>query len=164
VCESLLLREDDEDAGAGAGDGGASFVSGVSSITGDHDHHEVSDVDEDEEEADCDLGDAASGEQQGPTAPPNVSSGPEGLVEQLAQMGFERGMVEKTVKDLREAGATEIDADSIIGSMLGEEAYNNSNDNGPTNHFQVPLGTTWDFVESGSPRRGPAPRTREITA
>lgn len=54
-------------------------------------------------------------------------------------MGFEKEQIEKAIGDLREAGATEIDADSVIGSMAGE-----SNNAGPAN----PLGSTWNFVES----------------
>jgi len=59
------------------------------------------------------------------------------LVEQLSQMGFEKEQIEKAIGELREAGATEIDADSVIGSMAGE------NNSGP-----VPLRSTRDFVES----------------
>jgi len=55
------------------------------------------------------------------------------LVETLSNMGFEKEQIEKSIGDMREAGATEIDADSVISEMMGE-----MNDNG----------RTWDFVES----------------
>eukprot|EP00584_Thalassiosira_punctigera_P009151 CAMPEP_0172532328 /NCGR_PEP_ID=MMETSP1067-20121228/5426_1 /TAXON_ID=265564 ORGANISM="Thalassiosira punctigera, Strain Tpunct2005C2" /NCGR_SAMPLE_ID=MMETSP1067 /ASSEMBLY_ACC=CAM_ASM_000444 /LENGTH=476 /DNA_ID=CAMNT_0013316835 /DNA_START=63 /DNA_END=1493 /DNA_ORIENTATION=+ len=55
------------------------------------------------------------------------------LLKSLLNMGFEKEQVEKAIKNLREAGATEIDVDTIISEILGEK-----NDGG----------RTWDFVES----------------
>ena len=55
------------------------------------------------------------------------------LVGSLSNMGFEKERIENAIGDLREAGAMEIDEDSVIGEMAGE-----MNDNR----------RTWDFVES----------------
>lgn len=143
-------KEDDNE------DGNVSCVSGVSSITGDH--HSVSDVEEEEEDFDAaqnnNQGDTPNERQQAPDIATPIDS-PEKtdaeksedhsdpLVEQLSLMGFDKELIEKAIGDLRAAGATEIDADSVIGSMVGDDTNNN-----PTNLFQAPISSTWDFVES----------------
>lgn len=157
--ESQQLESDDDENN----DLHLSVVSGVSSITGYH--HTVSDVDEESlhdgtqiENGGEDtvnfvpgIGEDDANEEEAPTTDAAPSDSPEKtdaekseensesepLVEQLSQMGFEKEQIEKAIGELRETGATEIDADSVIGSMAGE------NNGGP-----APLGSTWDFVES----------------
>ena len=178
--ESLLLQEeeatnqnDDDD------DDNVSVTTGVSSITGDN--TTISDVDEDgegvnniiegtrlHEQADqftTSNTSAGSSSSENNTITDNKStkksytSADDPLVEQLSQMGFEKEHIQKAIDDLREAGSTEIDADSIIGSMVGETVIgrNNNNDDDdnneqhqqhPTNPFALPLHSTWEFVES----------------
>ncbi|KAL7524091.1 hypothetical protein ACHAXR_000429, partial [Thalassiosira sp. AJA248-18] len=53
-------------------------------------------------------------------------------------MGFEKDQIEKAISVLREGGAADIDADSVIGSIVG----------GGGNPFQGVGRSTWEFVES----------------
>ena len=178
--ESLLLQEeeatnqnDDDD------DDNVSVTTGVSSITGDN--TTISDVDEDGEGVNNIIEGTRLHEQADQFTTSNTSAGSpsenynntdnkstkesctttdDPLVEQLSQMGFEKQHIQKAIDDLREAGSTEIDADSIIGSMVGETVIGSSNNNDendnneqnqqhhPTNPFALPLHSTWEFVES----------------
>ena len=179
--ESLLLQEeeatnqnDDDD------DDNVSVTTGVSSITGDN--TTISDVDEDGEGVNNIIEGTRLHEQADQFTTSNTSAGSSSsenntitdnkstknsytttddpLVEQLSQMGFEKEHIQKAIDDLREAGSTEIDADSIIGSMVGETVIGSSNNNDendnneqnqqhhPTNPFALPLHSTWEFVES----------------
>ena len=137
----LQLEEDEEDVACdddetSVNNHAADETSAVSSITGDH-HTVVSDVDEeDDEEEDV-----------------NARNNTDTLVDQLSQMGFEEQQVKKTISDLREAGVTDIDVDSVIGSMVGESSNINNNteqqqQQHPTNPLELPLRSAWEFVDS----------------
>lgn len=74
------------------------------------------------------------------------------LVDTLSEMGFEKEQIEKAIGDLKDSGETEIDADSVIGSMMGEE-NNSGGSNGAgigttSTRNNRPQGRTWSFVES----------------
>ena len=123
------------------------MISGVSSITGDH-QTVVSDVHEEDE-----VIEEEHIEENGSNN--NTKSIKEKddlqLVDQLTQMGFKEEEIKIAISNLREAGQTEIDADSIIGQIMGEDnnANHNSNNNqDPTNPLELPLRSTWEFVES----------------
>jgi hypothetical protein len=155
---------------------GDTFVSGVSSITGEY-HAAVSDVedgeDDDEDEEEDGGGDATeNGGRQSPSpddALPSESTGGEGgdragggeegppptaddpLVCHLSEMGFEVERVAEAIRGLRASGSTEIDADSVIGSMVGEApaaaaaAAGTRPNNG---HPLEPLLGAWELVGS----------------
>jgi len=106
---------------------------------GDDDYNEEGDTPDDEQ----DTPTITTPSDSPDTDAEKSEDGSDPLVEQISQMGFDKEQIEKAIGDLREAGATEIDADSVIGSMLGDDTNNN-----PTHPFQVPLSSTWDFVES----------------
>jgi len=123
------------------------MISGVSSITGDH-QTVVSDVHEEdeviEEEHIEENGSNNNTESIKETEEPQ-------LIDQLIQMGFKKEEIKIAISNLREAGQIEIDVDSIIGSIVGEENNNanqNSNNQDPTNPLELPLRSTWEFVES----------------
>ena len=125
------------------------MISGVSSITGDH-QTVVSDVNEEdeviEEEHIEENGSNNNTESIKETEEPQ-------LIDQLTHMGFKKEEIKIAISNLRDAGQTEIDVDSIIGSIVGEENNNanqkNSNNNqDPTNPLELPLRSTWEFVES----------------
>lgn len=71
---------------------------------------------------------------------------PPKLIYQLSEeMGFERKLVKQTIVDLLEAGSTIIDADMVIGKMMGEEESavlhppcDNENNN--------PLSDAWEHI------------------
>jgi len=124
------------------------MISGVSSITGDH-QTVVSDVNEEDE-----VIEEEHIEEIGSNN--NTESIKEKddlrLIDQLTQMGFKKEEIKIAISNLRDAGQTEIDVDSIIGSIVGEENNNanqNSNNNqDPTIPLELPLrGSTWEFVE-----------------
>lgn len=145
---------------------GDTFVSGVSSITGEF-HAAVSDVedgdDDDEDEEDDGGGGAtenggrqspspddalrAGGEEEGP--PPTAD---DPLVCHLSEMGFEVERVAEAIAALRASGSTEIDADSVIGSMVGEAptaAAAAAGTRRPNNgHPLEPLLGAWELVGS----------------
>ncbi|KAL7531750.1 hypothetical protein ACHAWF_003895 [Thalassiosira exigua] len=145
---SLELHESDD--GVERDENGSS-ESVVSSITGEH--HSVSDVEESEdeeaeEEREEDArGDAQNQEEPASTMDPSGSNEKKGeqtsealgpLVDTLLQMGFEKGHIEKAIGDLREEEEVEIDADAVIGKMMGETPPAQGGD----------VRGTWDFVES----------------
>lgn len=71
------------------------------------------------------------------------------LVDTLSQMGFEKEQIEKAIGDLKKSGESEIDADSVIGSMMDEENNAGSDaEAGAAGPRIRPLGRTWNFVES----------------
>eukprot|EP01083_Nonionella_stella_P071198 191123_1 len=145
-------------------DGNFSIVSGMSSITGDH--HAISDVEEEEDEDPKEGGGFLNEQEGAATAPPfeipeenetdegkkeEASDDPDPLVETLSQMGFEKEQIEKAIDDLKESGETEIDADSVIGSIAGENNRANRGDDAgaasPRDGINS-LSSTWNFVES----------------
>ena len=158
--ESLLLLQEEVDS-VQNNDENASVTTGVSSITGDN-HTTISDIDEEEEgEGVNDIIEGTLDEQVdqstsntvNKSTKENSTTTDDPLVEQLSQMGFEKQHIQKTIDDLRAAGSTKIDADSIIGSMVGETFNSNDENNEqhqphPTNPFALPLHSTWEFVES----------------
>jgi hypothetical protein len=93
---------------------GDTFFSGVSSITAEQYHHPsfisacISDVDDDDDD----------------------ENGEEGsdplLVEQLVTMGFEKEQIMEVISNLHSSGVTDIDANMIIGKMIGDEATTTS--------------------------------------
>ena len=161
--ESLLLLQEEGD-NVQNNDENASVTTAVSSITGDN-HTTISDIDEEEEGEgvndiiegtldDEQVDHSTSNTDNKSTKENSTTADDHPLVEQLSQMGFEKQHIQKAIDDLREAGSTEIDADSVIGSMVGETFNNNDNNNNeqhqphPTNPFALPLHSTWEFVES----------------
>jgi len=50
-----------------------------------------------------------------------------GFVESLSNMGFQREQIEKAMRNLRDAGVTEIDYDSVVGKMAGEDSPESTN-------------------------------------
>ena len=124
------------------------MISGVSSITGDH-QTVVSDVHEEEEE----VIEEEHIKENGSNI--NTESIKEKddlqLIDQLTHMGFKEEEIKIAISNLREAGQTEIDADSIIGQIMGEDInvnHNSNNNQDPTNPLELPLRSTWEFVES----------------
>jgi len=126
------------------------MISGVSSsITGDHqtvvsDVHEEDEVIEEEhiEENGSNNNTESIKEMEEPH-----------LIDQLTHMGFKKEEIKIAISNLRDAGQIEIDVDSIIGSIVGEENNNATNQNSnnnqdPTNPLELPLRSTWEFVES----------------
>ena len=123
------------------------MISGVSSITGDH-QTVVSDVHEEDE-----VIEEEHIEENGSNI--NTESIKEKddlqLIDQLTHMGFKEEEIKIAISNLREAGQTEIDADSIIGQIMGEDNnvnHNSNNNQDPTNPLELPLRSTWEFVES----------------
>ena len=115
---------------------GDTFITGVSSITAEQYHHPsfisacISDVDDDDE---------------------NGEGGSDHLlVEQLLSMGFEKAQIMGVISNLHSAGVSDIDADMIIGKMMGESPTSTattpsrSDENCPLE----PLLDAWEHVGS----------------
>ena len=115
---------------------GDTFITGVSSITAEQYHHPsfisacISDVDDDDE---------------------NGEGGSDHLlVEQLLSMGFEKAQIMGVISDLHSTGVSDIDADMIIGKMMGESPTSTattpsrSDENCPLE----PLLDAWEHVGS----------------
>jgi hypothetical protein len=156
-------NEDDDAASIAVG-------SAVSSITGEC-HATVSDVGDDDDDDDDDgVGKLRGGLDMGAktsnvtteTAEERAEEYDENIlriIEQLANMGFAMEQILKAIRELRNVGgggaANEIEADSIIDTMLGEEpatATTGNNDEGsnyqPTHPLQLPIECTLEYLNS----------------
>jgi len=148
-------------------DASTDVASAVSSITGEC-HATVSDVSDDDGDDDDDrAGKLGGGIDLGATAS-NVTTATADeydenilrIIDQLTNMGFAMEPILKAIRELRNVSgnggeANEIDADSMIGTMLGEEpatATTGNNDEGnnyqPTHPLQLPLECTLDYLNS----------------
>lgn len=161
--EELRLVDDDDDDAAAAGGGssevgtqtdgvtiiascvdaasvgvtisdGDTFISGVSSITDEQYHHPsfisacISYVDDDDE---------------------NGEGGSDYLlVEQLLSMGFEKAQIMGVISDLHSTGVTNIDANVIIGKMMGESPTSTAAIRSDENCPLEPLLDVWEHVGS----------------
>jgi len=103
---------------------GDTFISGVSSITAEQQYHEYENGDE--------------------------GGSDHLLVEQLLSMGFEKAQIMGVISNLHSTGVTNIDANVIIGKMMGDEATSTattpsrSDENCPLE----PLFDAWEHVGS----------------
>ncbi|KAL3811997.1 hypothetical protein ACHAXA_009615 [Cyclostephanos tholiformis] len=185
---------------------GDTFFSGVSSITGEHHTvSDIEDGEEDDDDDDGGDGEDGGGEatmnerKSFPGASPSESTGDGGggedraadvvdvpsstdvvssLVGWLSEMGFEHDRIARAVSDLRSMmGATEIDADVVIGIMMDEavafEVADADNMRRPSScgakkgdHPLEPLLDVWEYVGStisrGWDERGGIPARRLV--
>jgi hypothetical protein len=146
VKNTVENNTDDEDASI-------EVESAVSSITMGGCRATVSDVDDDN------MGELEGGDGLECEVTANAEHDENTLliIEQLSNMGFAKENIVNSIRELRNSGETEIDADAIIGTMLGEEhttAAAATNNGGPeeryqpTHPLQLPLECTLDYLNS----------------
>jgi hypothetical protein len=115
---------------------GDTFISGVSSITAEQYHHPssisacISDVDDDDDDENG----------KGESDPL--------LVEQLLSMGFEKAQIMEVISNLHSTGVTDIDANMIIGKMIGDETTTAIRSEDDNNCPLEPLFDVWEHVGS----------------